>query len=430
MNLCQSIISAATPKGIAFADKPLRLGGKIENLALEEFQKRIGCVFREGITKDVSTKIPHFSENITGYLSSSELKNQVKNILNSPCDKLVICNMGKFGYGVFASKDIPKNTVVATYAGKIMSTNKISNEADHAIGYWGTNMSFSTLQHRGIGSFMQHLPEEPKFKDAKTFSEITKMLGQSCSEEDLKLNIEFYSTLFTANSKELVATENVNREYLEFNKAPLIAMVTQRDIKSGEQLGFNYGRGYWLTRNYVPSYFDKNGKALSRDLYKKTFGQLKFENFSYLGEYGPLIESLKKKNKVIYLNDEKNRKQEVSNCELLCLLLHVNGIAIKIINPVQILEGFPTKIAVTDENGEMIASFNISDKENQQSLLELGSFVGNTIFQKKLKEPTYVITKDWLLQVNEMNPKGITLLVDLLDDKSEKNFWMKVNKSH
>ncbi len=430
MNSCQNIVNAATPKEIAYADKPLRLGGKIENLALEEFQKRIGCVFREGITKDVSTKIPHFSEKITGYLSSSELNHQVKNILNKPCEKLVICNMGKFGHGVFASKDIPKNTVVATYAGKILSTTKTSYEEEHAVSYWGTNMSFSTLQHRGIGSFMQHLPEEPKFKDAKTFSEITKMLGQSCSEEHLKLNIDFYSTLFTANSKELVATENINREYLEFNNAPLIAMITKRDIKSGEQLGFNYGYPYWLSRNCVPSYFDKNGDALSRDLYKKTFGQLKFENFSYLGEYGPLIESLKKKNKVIRLTDEKNRKQEVSSCELLCLLERANGISIKIINPSQILEGLPTKMAVTDENGEMIASFNISNKENQQSLFELGSFVGNTIFQKMLKEPTYTITKDWLLQVNEVNPKGITLLVNLLDGKSEEDFWLKVNKSH
>lgn len=331
MNSCQYVVKAQTPKFIAVADKPLRLGGKIEHLALEEFQRRFGCVYNDGISIDANTKITPFSENITGDVPASQLKRQVEKILQAAFDSLVICNMGKFGHGVFASTDIRKDTVVAIYAGTIISGNKVSDERDHAIGYYGANMSFSTRHHRGIASFMQHLPEEPRFTDAKTFSHVLKMCGQDVSEDQLRLNVELYSTEFnSAQTKALIATENVRREFLDFNKLPAIAIVTNRDIKWGEQLGFNYGYLYPLLRNLVFEFFDKIGNKLEHSLYKRTFGQLNFGSFTYTGEYKPLINSLNQgRTSVTVVGDDK-KPHEVSVATVLSLLLSANACRIEL----------------------------------------------------------------------------------------------------
>lgn len=322
----QCLVRAETPRFIPVADKPLRLGGKIEYIAIEEFQKRLGFKYNDSILIDTKTKISPFNENITGDVPASQLKKQVEKVLKAACDSLVICNMGEFGYGVFASKDIPKNTVVAIYGGTILSQSKVSNKADQAFGYYGTNMCYSTLQHRGIASFMQHLTEEPRFEDAKTFSHILKRYGQDVSEDQLKLNIEIYSTDFSSTAtKALIATENIRREYLNFNNVPLIAMVTNRDIKSGDQLGFNYGYEYWLSRNVTPEYFDKSGNVLSWKLYKRTFGRLNFGAFSYTGEYKPLIDSLKQGRASVKVIDDDKKPHEVPAEKLTLLLLQANA---------------------------------------------------------------------------------------------------------
>lgn len=53
---CQYVIKACTPQFIPVADKPLRLGGKIEYVAVEEFQKRFGSVYNDGISIDAKNR--------------------------------------------------------------------------------------------------------------------------------------------------------------------------------------------------------------------------------------------------------------------------------------------------------------------------------------------------------------------------------------
>lgn len=325
------ILGAETPKFIQVADKPLNLGGKIERLPVEEFQTRFGLTYNDGISIDLKTKIRPFSENITGDVSSSLLKKQVEKILKISNESLVICRMGKFGHGVFASKTIPKNTVVAIYGGTLIMEDKVTSKDDYPCGYYGTCMSFSTRNHRGIASFMQHLPEEPRFENAKAFSSVLKMYGQDVSEEQLKLNIEFYSTDFdSSKTKALVATENIRKEYLNFNNIPVIAMVTTKDIKFGEQLGFNYGYQYWLSRKATPEFFDKDGNTLLHQAYKRTFGQLKFESFTYTGEYKPLIVLINKGNTSVLITGDDKKSHEISAAELVFSLLAVNACTVEV----------------------------------------------------------------------------------------------------
>jgi hypothetical protein len=333
MSSINFVLNAALPSSIPVADKPLNLGGEIEYLPINAFQERFGSVYSDGISVDSKSRITPFNENIEGDLTSFQLKKQVEKVLRVGFENLVICNMGKFGHGVFASKDIAKNTVVAIYGGTIINGDKVSVEEDHALGFYGADMSVSTSQHRGIASFMQHLPEEPRFENPGMLSRALKMFGQEVSEEELKLNVEMYSTEFeSAAIKSFVATENVGKEYLNYNGIPLIAVRTRRDVKEGEQLGFNYGFGYWLSRKITPEFFDRNGLRLSHSLYLRTFGRLNVDGFKYTGEYKPLIASLKQgKTSVKILGDDK-KTHEVSVAKLMCALLNAQACRIEI-NP-------------------------------------------------------------------------------------------------
>lgn len=325
------IVAAQTPKFIQVADRPLNLGGIIEKVSVEEFQKRFGCIYNDGISIDKNTKITPFRENITGSASSAQLKKQVEKILKFSSNCLVICKMRRDDDGLFSSIDIPKDTVVTIYGGTLIQEDKVSHADEYGCNYYGTNMLFSKRYHRGIASFMQHLPEEPQFKNAKTFSSVLKMFGQNISEKQLKMNVELYSTDFdSVKTRAFLATENIRKEFLNYNGIPLIAMVTARDIKAGEQLGYNYGYEYWLSRKLTVEFFNKNGSILQYRFYKRTFGQLNFEKFTYTGEYRPLIESLnQRKTSVMIVGDDKE-SHNVSVAKLLCTLLAVNACRIEI----------------------------------------------------------------------------------------------------
>ena len=180
-------LTAQMPKRIPVADRPLLLGGTVVYLTVDEFQGRCGCSFNDGISLDPRSRITRFQENITGKASSAQLKRQIEKLLRVGYEKLVLCKMGDYGYGVFASHNIPKDTVVAIYGGTIFGRDTILKVDDHVMGYFGTNMMVSTRYHRGIASFMQHLPEEPNGDDTKMFSSMLKPIGQDVSEDQVKL---------------------------------------------------------------------------------------------------------------------------------------------------------------------------------------------------------------------------------------------------
>lgn len=328
------LLKADTPKSIPVADKPLRLGGKVEYLALEEFQKRFGVNYSESIFSTID--ISPFKESIVGNVPASQLKEQVNKIIDLARTDLVICNMGEYGHGTFALKDIPKDTVIAIYAGTIIPAGKVYT-SDESLGYYNSNMIFSTLHQRGIASFMQHLPKVPKFNDAKSFASAYKALGQNVSENQVKLDIEMYRTVFYPSSaKELVEMENVRSEYLNFNSIPLIAIVTNNLIKAGDQVGMYYGDDYWKSRKITPEFFDQNGNNLAWNLYKRTFGRLYFATFTYTGEFKPLIEAIQKRKKTISIVDDCEKSHNIPAGVVAIALLQINAVSVELVikNPI------------------------------------------------------------------------------------------------
>lgn len=324
------ILELENQQTIAIADKPILLGGNIKHIPISEFEMEIGQRYLDRI--DASECHIHLSENhenITGNLTSRQLKKQLEFLLKNSRKDLIICKINNdVGYGIFALNDIPKDTVLCFYSGTLINSSKVKIESDHAIEYYGLNASFSTKNYRGIASFFQHLPSKLKFSNAKVFSQILQSMGQSVSESDLKINDELYSIEFHDKKVEKsLATANIRCEYVCYNGIPVTLFVTDSQIKAGEQLGFNYGKDYWLSRNSVPELFNQSGAVIPCSLYKRTFYQLKLDRCTYTGDLLPLIQQLQNGKSQIDIIDEKSKIKKIDASTLLNELLRVRGIS-------------------------------------------------------------------------------------------------------
>lgn len=328
MSAC--LVRAEPPLYIKVADKPPNLGGIVTHISVAEFGKRFGCVYNDGIDIAPGTRIGAFQENITGSLTSLQLRQQVEKVLRTTNNALAICDMGPWGYGTFALEKIPANTVVAIFAGTLTEKVHITDPAEFGSQYYGTNLMFSSKNHRGLASFMQHLPEAPKHPDAKTFSQLLRLCGQDVSENTLKLNIELYSTTFDAEIMPRLAMENIRKEFINYQGAPVIAMVTSREIERGEPVGFNYSYLYWQSRKVTPEFFDKNGNTLSHTMYKRTFGKIQFNDFSYTGDYGSLIASLNQGQRTLKILGDDQKFHTLSWENLAESLLSVNACELRV----------------------------------------------------------------------------------------------------
>ena len=136
----------------------------------------------------------------------------------------VICDIHpSVGKGVFATKRIPKETIVGIYTGII----EIGRGAG---GAYALNAKvrdkppffYDALRFRNATSYIQHAPETATFPGT--------------------------------------ATANVVMKNTLYGGVPLMLYVTVRDIEPHEQLLVSYGKDYWKRR--LPKWFDKTGNII------------------------------------------------------------------------------------------------------------------------------------------------------------------------
>lgn len=313
---------------IAIADSPLLLGGKVKHITIDEFEKIIGQSYLDRIdARESPVYLSDTYENIRGNLTSRQLKKQLESLFSNPRQDLVICKNDPVGYGVFASNDIPKDTLLCFYSGTLINCDQVKIDTDYAIEYYGLNTSFSTRYFRGIASFFQHFPTALKCPDAKIFSQWLQVMGQVVSENDLKLNEELYSVEFLDKGiEQSLAIANVRCEYVCYNGNPVILFVTDSEIKAGEQIGFNYGKDYWLSRNLVPEFFNKSGGIIPYSSYRRTFAQLKLDGSVFTGDLLPLVNQLETGKSQIELVDDNRKVKKINPSIVLKELLRVRAI--------------------------------------------------------------------------------------------------------
>lgn len=308
-------------------DKPLNMGGKANYLSPEAFKLIFGLDYAEKMDiKNKNMIQATFSESIEGRLSSSQLKSQLKTILKKPRNDLALYKINdQVGYGVFALNDIKKDTVLCFYSGTFMKGG-ITEKNDEAMSFWALNVAISTESHRGISSFFQHLPAPLRVPDIDDFVQMLHKMGQDVSKKELQLYDELYSIEFINNSDKMLATENIRREYINFNGIPVILFVTNVPIKAGDILGIKYGHDYWLSRGAVPELFDRSGNVLASSGYKRTFWKLNFGDFSYTGDLRPLVKQINKKSKWVRLIDDDHISRNVDPNLVMNELVRVHAI--------------------------------------------------------------------------------------------------------
>jgi hypothetical protein len=276
---------------VLVANKPInQVGTKIECLTLLEIRERFAFEYNEDVELSINLT---YNEKLDVINSTIETINQnfvriveerVKFSLNH---SLVICKINeKVGYGIFTKEPIEAGTIIGIYAGRYVDKGTSLQTKEYG---FGVNQLFAidASISGGITRFIQHMPTHllPIYQqideaDLEAFyklafahqldlSSIDEFLMQelsamkqllkdriAASYEDVRDENPNIQALL--NSKSLIATANVMWEKFVYKGIELICLVAMRQIAKHEQLGVDYGPGYWIQKGCAPNYFDKN----------------------------------------------------------------------------------------------------------------------------------------------------------------------------
>lgn len=313
-----TIVEAKTLEKIPFATKPLPQGGEIIYLTPDEFQEKFGFTYSESLYGNSSKLAKDFNNrlilsNIAERTKFRLEEDAIKERLNNPLNNLVICDMDRFGYGLFASEDIPPRTVLFIYAGIINEFDDGGPTNPYTLSYMANDSDtvkdvkpkFIDAQHIGnLFRFMQHLPNDgEKYKNYK-FSDINErnhtafMLGITESllkarderadiaskamelmayslDHELEIMSRELASLTFNDSTTLpqIAKSNVLVEDALVNNIPVMVCWTPYGIRKHEQVGFSYESKYWDTIGRPITYFDDKGNVIPSSKYTKKVNQ-------------------------------------------------------------------------------------------------------------------------------------------------------------
>lgn len=301
---------------IPISDNPPRLGGTIRKITPEEFKEKFGCEFTEAIwgnKKDVKAALNDWQSGGKQMIASPSFTAKVLDRLEHPFTDIVISKISDaVGYGLFATEEIPRNTVIALYSGQIHP--HIPPDDSYA---FGINLDFnseeqltvSSLKRGGIARFLQHLPKDgeklrkdilSRFLDvdyhckklvkagAPLLSQIVAMRitqnkpqferwaeEEAASEYDSELDDLVFSN---SSGRSQIAVRNVRIKKRIVNGKPLLVLITLYPIKQGDQLGLSYREVVSVNVRRFPEFFDLKGNVVPHTSYKRKWIQLSFKS--------------------------------------------------------------------------------------------------------------------------------------------------------
>ena len=155
---------------------------------------------------------------------------------------VVICYINpKVGYGLFAMEDINYNDIIAEYTGKYVKADEKTMLSFIPYGWGFDNMDFIDAKDQGnVARFVLSLP----------MSSVYDFFDIDVNE------IAFANALGVSATN--IKDENDQR----------IIFVATENIKQFEQIGVDYGLGYWSCSMLDPELFYKNGDMIPKNKYK------------------------------------------------------------------------------------------------------------------------------------------------------------------
>jgi thioesterase domain-containing protein len=212
----------------------------LQYISKTEFFERFGIRYDEGlwIKHGAAQRLTYDPlqlaiDGLISGISQEALQEQLVALINNINESmLALTFMGEsIGFGVFARQDIPKHTLVCIYSGEVQSGRQVDHNLNtHDYVFYTGNFRVVAEYFRGMASFMRHLPE-----DKELFAE----------------------------DKDQYASTNVMPEFIVVNEIPMIVLVSLRDIKQHEQIGFSFGADYWKQRG-SPLFFNRNGEVIAK----------------------------------------------------------------------------------------------------------------------------------------------------------------------
>mmetsp|Transcript_63005 Transcript_63005/g.153435 ORF Transcript_63005/g.153435 Transcript_63005/m.153435 type:complete len:1048 (+) Transcript_63005:1539-4682(+) len=153
------------------------------------------------------------------------------------CDPLHQCLKNNFyplsqQYGLRAKVDIPVNTVIGEYSGKLYREETTDND-------FGASPQFG-MSLKALDDYV----EQTKPNGSK---KVYILDAQRYFNETALVNDATMDYLSGCQQDDVATSEDVNIEYVEVlvNGFPRVVLVATREIKSGDELLTNYGDAYW-----------------------------------------------------------------------------------------------------------------------------------------------------------------------------------------
>lgn len=196
-----------------------------------------------------------------------------KNTATCDPEAFMLVNMGEYGYGLFARKDIPENTFLFHYTGEYSGTAKEGDDsykmdiADSIFGWKEDSLDYDQLDppltfdfelhgtidalyYRNLAAFMQHLP----------------------SPYQLQFNVPDLDN----EAKMQVATANatMSRECDYIQGLACRAIHTLTAITAGSIIGIDYG---WRNAKQQLCLFDKQGNTISQQATQNAHSRFRFK---------------------------------------------------------------------------------------------------------------------------------------------------------
>ncbi len=243
-----------THRTIKIADRPLSENPKIVEIPVHEVSNYLTNHFGRAPFTWCETLMGPAS-----FKSANENKTpneQLEAFFKNPdiSDAFVLCFINeKVGFGLFALQDIPKNTLIGTYTGTLQQDYLSSDHTD----YYRLQLSnrfncfFPTDKNKNLKN--HQIPHV----SAKLKGNLMRFMQCLPNKKDVEQD-------FMEEAAQRIATANVKEKNMTHLGMPHIGIITTEDIKKGQQVGFDYGPGYFNDRNRM-EYFEHSGAVFDYD---------------------------------------------------------------------------------------------------------------------------------------------------------------------
>lgn len=304
---------------ITYSAKPLpqlKESDSLSYLSVSEFEQKFKIQYTESLHGDLNEILPILENHqllasLAAGRPDTPTETAIIERMNNPLDCFVVCNMGpEVGYGLFTSKAIEENTVLFLYAGELAEPVAYSpeREADYA---WLPQQSHGPIKTinaaccGGLARFMQHLPIDFEKRKALLEAALEKIIAENPHYQQMmqlrNITVSSYVQDLLKDSKKddevgglhfhekadkaKLMTSNVKLCTVVVSGIPIVIAMAEQNIPQNSQLGFSYGKQYWLTAKKQPRYFNEDGLLISESLYRNAF-------YSELNHHRPLLSGI------------------------------------------------------------------------------------------------------------------------------------------